>query len=260
MRLENKVALISGGARGMGAVEAALQSTETATHPRTAAPQRPGTIPIPLAEFGKSVDDPDFDQWFEAFAERNSDLAQYEISNTGHLLIREPTGYPGAVYETELAADLVVWARQHGGVAFGATSRFALPDGSYFGPDAAWISLERRHLLDEPVRRAFPVVVPDFIAEIKSPSNSNAELLNKIDLFLEHGSRLAWFIDAETRTVIKFRPGQEPQVFNNPEYIDGDADVLPGFRFAVRERIFDLFADTEQPEELNAAGEQGSPD
>ena len=110
-------------------------------------------------------------------------------------------------------------------------------------------------MLDEPVRRAFPRVAPDFIVEIKSPSNSDAELLNKIDLFLQHGTKLAWFIDAETRTVIKFRPGQEPEVLHDPEYIEGDDDVLPGFRFAVRERIFDLFADIEPQETEDAAGE-----
>ena len=227
--------------------------------PRKAPPQWPSTFAIPLAEFGRSLDDADLDEWFEAFAERNSDMAEYEISSTGHLLIREPTGYPGSVYEIELAGDLLFWARGNGGVTFGPSSRFTLPDGSYFGPDAAWISEERRHLLHEPVR-AFPRIVPDFIAEIKSPSNSNAELLNKIDLFLEHGTKLAWFIDAETRTVIKFRPGQEPEALHDPEYIDGDDDVLPGFRFAVRERIFDLFTDIEHQEMQDAAGEQGSTD
>ena len=172
-------------------------------------------------------------------------MAEYEISSTGSLLIREPTGYPGSVYEIELAGELMLWSRRNGGVTFGPSSRFALPDGSHFGPDAAWISEERRHLLDAPVRRAFPTVVPDFIAEIKSPSNSRAELTAKINLFLEHGARLAWYIDGETRTVIKFRPGQEPETLNDPKYVDGDDDVLPGFRFAVRERIFDLFADAE---------------
>ena len=218
------------------------------------APCWPGTIAIPLAEFGKSLDDPDLDVWFEAFAERNSDMYEYEISGTGHLLIREPTGYPGSVYEGQLSADLFIWARQNGGIPFPSSSRFTLPDGSYYGPDAAWISEERRHLLDESGRKPFPHVVPDFIAEIKSPSNSDAELLNKIDLFLEHGTRLAWYIDSETRTVIKFRPGQEPEVLHDPEYIDGDDDVLPGFRFEVRERIFDLFAEIDQQEADNAAG------
>ena len=228
--------------------------------PLKAPPKWPGTIAIPLAEFGKSLDDADLDEWFEAFAERNSDMAEYEISSAGHLLIREPTGQPGSVYEIELAGELMFWARRNGGVPYGPSSRFTLPDGSRFGPDAAWIRGERRNELMLPENRPFSRIVPDFIAEIKSPSNTNAELLNKIDLFLEHGTRLAWFIDAETRTVVKFRPGREPETLHDPEYIDGDDDVLPGFRFAVRERIFDLFADIEHQEARNAAGEQGSPD
>ena len=208
-------------------------------------PRWPGVVAIPLAEFGKSLDDPYLDQWFEGFAARNSDMAEYEISNTGHLLIREPTGNPGALYENQLAIVLGNWTGECGGMSFGTTSRFILPDGSRFGPDAAWLREERRHEIMLPENRPFPRVVPDFITEIKSPSNSNAELIHKIELFLEHGTRLAWFIDATNRVVIKFRPGQDPGTLNDPEYIDGDDDVLPGFRFAVRDQIFDLFADAE---------------
>lgn len=208
-------------------------------------PRWTGVVAIPLAEFGWSLDDPDLDQWFEGFAARNADMAEYEISNTGHLLIREPTGNPGALYENQLAIVLGNWTGEYGGVSFGPTSRFILPDGSRFGPDAAWLRGERRREIMLPENRPFPHIVPDFIAEIKSPSNSRAELIKKIDLFLEHGARLAWYIDGETRTVIKFRPGQEPETLHDPEYIDGDDDVLPGFRFAVRERIFDLFAGAE---------------
>ena len=208
-------------------------------------PRWAGVVAIPLAEFGKSLNDPDLDQWFEGFAARNADMAEYEISNTGHLLIREPTGNPGALYENQLAIALGNWTGEYGGISFGPTSRFILPDASRFGPDAAWLREERRHEIMLLENRPFPHIVPDFVAEIKSPSNSHAELINKIDLFLKHGARLAWYIDGETRTVIKFRPGEEPETLHDPEYIDGDDDVLSGFRFAVRERIFDLFAGAE---------------
>ena len=208
-------------------------------------PRWTGVVAIPLAEFGRSLDDPDLDQWFEGFAARNADMAEYEISNTGHLLIREPTGSPGSVYEVGLAGDLLLWTDRNGGITFGSTSCFVLPDGSHFGPDAAWVREERRREIMLPENRPFPRIIPDFVAEIKSPSNSRAELTAKIGLFLEYGTKLAWYIDCETRTVIKFRPGQEPETLHDPEYIDGDDDVLPGFRFAVRERIFDLFAGAE---------------
>ena len=219
-----------------------------------------GTVRIPLAEFGKSLDDADLDEWFEAFAERNSDEGQYEISNKGYLVVMTAPGMPVCLYELQLAAQLLLWTRKNDGIALGSTGCYVLPDNSYLSPDASWMPQQRWRELMLPENRPFPRTVPDFVAEIKSPANTRAELIDKILLFLEHGSRLAWFIDAETRTVIKFRPGQEPETLHDPEYIDGDDDVLPGFRFAVRERIFDLFADTEQQEAENAAGEQGSPD
>lgn len=208
-------------------------------------PRWPGVIAIPLVEFGKSLENADLDQWFVGFSARNSDMAEYEISDTGHLLIKEPTGSPGSVYEVGLSGNLLVWTDRNGGIAFGSSSCFVLPDGSHFCPDAAWLRQERRHEIVLPENLPFPHIVPDFVAEIKSPSNNRAELTAKINLFLEHGSRLARYIDGETRTVIKFRPGQEPETLNDPENVDGDTDVLPGFRFAVRERIFDPFADAE---------------
>ena len=199
------------------------------------------TLAIPLAEFGKSLVDADLDRWFEDFAERNSDSGHtYAISGKGVLLIMPPTGHPGAVHEMKIATVLDIWTDEHGGVAFPATARFVLPDGSRFGPDAAWVREERREELMAEHNRPFPHIVPDFIVEVQSPSNSRDELVAKINRFIAYGTRLAWLMDAETREVVKFRPGQEPEVWYDPEFVDGDADVLPGFRFAVREKIFDF--------------------
>ena len=200
-----------------------------------------GTLAIPLAEFGRTLADPDLDRWLEAFAERNSASGHtYAISGKGVLLIMPPTGHPGAVHEMKLVVALDIWTDENGGMAFPATARFILPDGSRFGPDAAWVREERRaELLDER-NRPFPQIVPDFIAEIQSPSNSREELVAKINLFLRYGTRLAWLLDAAAREVIKFRPGQEPEILYDPEFVDGDEDVLPGFRFAVRARMFDF--------------------
>ena len=205
-----------------------------------------GTLAIPLSEFGKSLADADLDAWFEHFAERNSASGHtYAITHKGELLIMPPTGIPGVLYELTLSSALDIWTDEHGGVAFPATARFVLPDGSRFGPDAAWVSPERRHLLMLPDSRPFPHLVPDFIAEVQSPSNSRQELVDKISLFLRYGTRLAWLLDAATRAVVIFRPGQEPETLHDPEFVDGDAAVLPGFRFAVRAKIFDYMNEVE---------------
>ena len=55
--------------------------------------------------------------------------------------------------------------------------------------------------------------------------------MSKINLFLTYGTRLAWLIDAASRQVIKYRPDRQPETLHNPEFIDGDDDILPDFRF-----------------------------
>ncbi len=217
------------------------QNQPVPSHPQE---PRSSTVTIPLAEFGKSMADPDLDNWFVEFSERNSDEGQtYEISNTGRLLIMAPTGNPGFYHETQLSTDLTIWARGYGGFVGGPTGRFGLPDGSRRGPDATWVASERRQELMLAINRPVAQFAPDFVAEIKSPSNSEAELIDKINLFVDHGTRLAWLIDAATRTVSIFRPGRDPEILRDPEFVDGDQNVLPGFRFAVRERIFDYMND-----------------
>jgi hypothetical protein len=55
-----------------------------------------GYFLIPLSEFGKSLDSPDLDTWFEGFAERNKDsVGDFEITAQGELKIMPPTGFPG---------------------------------------------------------------------------------------------------------------------------------------------------------------------
>ena len=199
-----------------------------------------GYFLIPLAEFGKSLDSPDLDVWFEGFAERNKDsVGDFEITAQGELRIMPPTGFPGEWFELEMAAAVLNWSRNHGGRAGGPTGRFILPDGSRIGPDAYWISDGRWNALPEEARTPpFAAVVPEFIVEIVSPSNRELELRNKVSLYLEGGALLVWIIYPTNRIVTIHRPGADPETLQDPDVLGG-GDVLPGFAFHVRERIFD---------------------
>ena len=199
-----------------------------------------GYILIPLAEFGQSLDSASLDEWFEGFAERNKDaVGDFEITAQGELKIMPPTGFPGEWFETEMVIAVGVWSHGYGGRAGGPTSRFWLADGSLRGPDAYWFSWERWNTLPTESRTPpFARFTPDFVAEIVSPSNREAELADKVRRYLEGGARLVWVIHPTNRTVTIYRPGVEPEVLHNPETLDG-GDVLPGFVFDVRERIFD---------------------
>lgn len=198
-----------------------------------------GYVLIPLSEFGQSLDSPKLDVWLEGFAERNKEaFGDLEITVRGELKIMAPTGYPGDLHEAEMTAGLVVRAREYGGRAGGPTSMFVFPDGSRLCPDAWWMSEERWNSLPVETRRPFRAVVPDFLVEIVSPSNRGPELADKVRRYLEGGARLVWVINARRRIVTVHRPGVEPEVLQDPETLDG-GDVLPGFTFNVRERIFD---------------------
>ena len=200
-----------------------------------------GYFCIPLAEFGQSLDNPDLDEWFEAFAARNKHFSGglFEITAEGELKIMPPTGLPGSFFENELATDTTIWARAHGGKVQGPTGRFLLPDGSRPGPDVSWISDERWNAMTRSGGLpTFAPIAPDFICEIVSPSNRGPELARKVQRFIANGTRLAWIINPERRLVTVYRPGQEPETLADPETLDGE-EVLPGFVFEVRARIFD---------------------
>ena len=212
-----------------------MTTTTAATTLAPPAPPRPAPIPQPpLADTGRrrllanpghppgrirqNPGRPQPGPLVRGLAERNSHSGHtYAIAaapacaGKGALLIMPPTGYPGVLHEGTIYGDLYIWTRTHGGFVFPANARFTLPDGSRFGPDAAWISEERRAELVRAGSHSFPHIIPDFIVEVQSPSNSRAELVAKINLFLTYGTRLAWLIDAASRQVIKYRPNREPE-------------------------------------------------
>ena len=65
-----------------------------------------------------------------------------------------------------------------------------MSDGSRLGPDAYWISTERWNALPLEARTPpFAALVPDFVAEIVSPSNRGPELANKVRQYLEGRAR-----------------------------------------------------------------------
>ena len=199
----------------------------------------PGYLLLPLAEFGQSLDNPGLDRWLEGFAGRNPDQGQYEITAQGELKIMPPTGFPWEWQESELVIDVGLWRRNYGGISGGPTALFVMPDGSRLGPDAYWMSSERWHNAPlESRQTSFVAIVPEFIAEIVSPSNRGPEILDKVQRYLAAGAQLVWVINARRRQVTIYRPDVAPEILDDPETLHGES-VMPGFAFNVRQRIFD---------------------
>lgn len=184
---------------------------------------------------GKTLAEIDFNVLW-AFIEAN-DLYAIEYNETGELVIMPPVLMPGGNSESRLIAFVTMWALAYGGMTPSSTTIFRIPGVGGRGPDASWVSPERLAGLDAEQYRTGQVC-PDFVAEIRSATNTLAYLRRKMEQYIAAGVRLGWLIDPRNRRVTVYRPGQEPETMDNPAILYGE-DVMPGFEFRVGELIFD---------------------
>ncbi|KDR58053.1 Uma2 family endonuclease [Limnospira platensis] len=166
---------------------------------------------------------------FQAIAAANPDL-RLERTATGELLVTPPTGSESGKRNSRIIGQLDRWDEAHEelGVAFDSSTGFILPNGAIRSPDASWVSRPRWEALTPEVRRGFAPLCPDFVVELRSPTDSLSELRQKMGEYLENGARLGWLIDPQNRRVEIYRPQQEIEVLEDPTELSG-GDVLPGF-------------------------------
>jgi Uma2 family endonuclease len=74
--------------------------------------------------------------------------------------------------------------------------------------------------------------VPILVVEVLSPYDTQEQIHEKIDTYLEAGVALVWVIDPYDRTVRVYRPGAEVELFNVTQELSGEPH-LPGFRVRV---------------------------
>jgi Uma2 family endonuclease len=74
--------------------------------------------------------------------------------------------------------------------------------------------------------------VPVLAVEILSPSDTEEEINEKVDLYLQCGVALVWLVDPHFRTVHVHRPDAEPELFNVHKELTAEPH-LPGFRVVV---------------------------
>ena len=184
--------------------------------------------------------DDEVDQWMVDLHTANEDSGfRLELTADGELVISPMVNRRGLQAEAEAITDLRIWSRQNGGEAYGANANMRLPDGSRIRPDALGLSPEQVAELP-PVGDDRPITVcPAFVVEIMSGTDTLAPLQRKMERYVANGALLGWLIVPRRRQVHIYRPGVDVEILDDPETISGEP-VLPGFVFAVRERIFAL--------------------
>ena len=158
----------------------------------------------------------------------NRDL-RLERTAKGDLIIMPPTGGETSKQNSDINFELNLWNRQSKlGITFDSSGGFTLPNGADYAPDAAWIPLAKWDSLTPEQRTKFLPLSPDFVIELRSPSDSLKLLQNKMQEYIDNGSRLGWLINPKNRQVEIYRQGIEKEILENPTTVSGE-DVLPGF-------------------------------
>jgi Uma2 family endonuclease len=165
---------------------------------------------------------------------RANPALRVERTADGELVIMPPTGSETGRRNFVLTGQLAAWAEADGsGVGFDSSTGFILPNGAERSPDMAWIRRERWDALTPDQRERFAPLCPDFVVELRSPSDSLDGLLDKLSEYLTNGARLGWLIDPAARRVYVFRPDQAIEVLEDPPTVSGDPE-LPGFHLQTR--------------------------
>jgi len=162
---------------------------------------------------------------FFNFCAANPDF-RIERTADGEIVIMPPTGFETSDRNADLTTQLRTWAKREGrGKALDSNVEYILPSGAARSPDASWVLRSRLATLTAEQKKEFPPLCPDFVVELRSPSDRLPGLQAKMREWIDNGAKLGWLIDPATRTVYVYRPGQTTERLVNPDRVQGDAPV-----------------------------------
>ena len=173
------------------------------------------------------------DQFFD-FCQQNKDL-RIERNSKGEISVMQLVGCTTGIRDAELSMQLRNWAKKNGmGVACSSSTGFTFPNGAVRSPDAAWVSHARLKKVTEKELEKFPPVCPEFVIELKSPSDRVNSLKAKMEEYMDNGVLLGLLIVAEKKLVYKYQPKKPVKELKNKQKISCEP-VLPGFDLIVKE-------------------------
>lgn len=97
-------------------------------------------------------------------------------------------------------------------------------------PDCAFVASERIPAGGLP--QTFVPFAPDLAVEVLSPSDTQMEIEEKIQQWLDAGTKLVWVLNPRRKTVAVHRPNASPQVLRESDTLSGE-EVVEGFSVPV---------------------------
>lgn len=176
------------------------------------------------------------DQFLELCME-HEDL-RFELTADGELIIHPVPFNLTARREEELYAQLRAWAKTDGrGLASSSNQWFTLPSGARRVPDAAWVLKSRVAELPPETLDKYWRLCPDFVAEVRSPSDRLPVLRAKMQEWIASGAQLGWLIDPQRRAIEVYRTSAAAVILDAPDTILADVPPIGGSMAATAFRL-----------------------
>jgi Uma2 family endonuclease len=191
-------------------------------------------LPLPLY---LRLDAPISDEDFLRFCAANEPM-RFEREPNGEILVTTPSGSRTGKANAYILRVLGEWSDADGrGYCFDSSAGFNLPDGSVRSPDAAWIQASRWDALSNEEKDRFSPIAPDFIIELRSPTDKLPSLRAKMDKWIANGVQVAWLVDPIEREISVYHPGLETERHYQPSSVQGRG-IIAGFEL-VCARVWD---------------------
>jgi Uma2 family endonuclease len=162
---------------------------------------------------------------------------RFERNADGTLVTMAPTGGISGNREAKAIAYLGIWVeRENLGEVFASSTGFKLPNGAIRSPDVAFVAQGRLPVGWDEGEDEFLNLVPDFVIEIRSKTDSLKKCQEKMTEYIENGVRLGWLIDRQNQQAWVYRADGSITQYPATATLTGE-DIVPGFTLALKSLI-----------------------
>jgi Uma2 family endonuclease len=163
------------------------------------------------------------------------DGRKYELLE-GDLVV-SPVGLTHSLICVRLVMLLGAYARRRKcGEVFDSSMGYRLSPEVLLSPDVSYVSNDRLAQLTIAPEK-FLYGAPDLAVEVLSPGDSRRITEAKLGRYFQHGTRLAWLVDAKRQSVTAFAPDGAKKLLSLADSLNAGG-VLPGFRC----KLHDIFS------------------
>lgn len=163
---------------------------------------------------------------------QDNDFLRFERNADGQILVMAPSGIYSSSRNLDIATAIKIWNfKNQLGYVFGSDAGFTLPNNAVRAPDCSFIYKEKFESLSQDEKEKFAHIVPDFVVELMSPSDSLKQHQDKMKEYIENGVLLGWLINPKTEEVYIYRKNGEITLLQGFDNTLLGEQVLPDFVF-----------------------------